>query len=116
MGHSQVGKCITIWILCFSLLLQVTLVQSLAQQLHLEALTQVKYSPNGEYKELRDGLASSFNSSKPSLPYSVDTTQLSELYASSKFSILLLSFFYLGATISLGSSETTQGGIKIGEH
>lgn len=43
MGHSQVGKCIIIGILCFSLLLQVTLVQSLAQQLHPEALTQVKY-------------------------------------------------------------------------
>ena len=33
-----------------------------------------------------------------------------------KFSILLFSFFHLGATTSLGSGETTQGGIEIGEH
>ena len=57
-------------------------------------------------------------STPPNLPYHTQWIPLSfsELYASSKFSIFLLSFFHLGTTTSFGSGETTQGEIKIGEH
>lgn len=51
----------------------------------------------------------------PTIPWG-SPPNFSQLYNSSKFTFFLLSSFHLGATTSLESGRTTEGGIKIGEH